>query len=443
MNTEQNSNITRREMLARTGAVGAGILASNLILPGTAKAVVPDILRVGLIGCGGRGSGAADQTLSVPNSYVRLVAMGDAYEDRLKSSYEGLKKKHDDKVDVPDDRKFVGLDAYEKVFPHCDVVILATPPGFRPFHFEAAVKAGKHIFMEKPVCVDSFGARHVTEIAKLADEKKLKVVVGLQRHYEASYRAAYEQVKNGILGDILCAQVYWNSGAIWYREPKPEMKTEMQKQVHNWYHHLWLCGDHITEQHVHNLDVANWFLGSPPLEAASGLGGRQVRTPGKPSEIYDHHAIEYRYPGNVVVSSQCRQINGSKGEVREEFHGTKGILNTHPGFAEVTDYKGNTIWKFSGKNENPYQVEHNEFHDAIRNDKPLNNAYYGATSSFTSVLGRLSDYTGEPWKWDDAWKLDYRTMPEKVTWDTNPPVMPDKDGLYPIPTPGEYKPKSV
>ena len=439
MNHETSpSQITRREMLARTGALGAGILASNLVLPGTARAAAPDVLRVGLVGCGGRGTGACDQALSVPNSYVKLVAMGDAFDDRLKGSFEQLKKKHTDKVDVPEDRKFVGIDAYKKVMEHCDLVILTTPPGFRPFHFEAAIKAGKHVFMEKPVCVDAFGARLVTEVAKLADEKKLKVVVGLQRRYEACYRAAYEQVKNGILGDILAAQVYWNGGAIWYRDRKPDT-TEMQFQIHNWYHFLWTCGDHICEQHVHNIDVANWFLNALPVEASSGLGGRQVRTPGKPSEIYDHHAIEYRYPSGAILTSQCRQINGSKGEVREEFHGTKGVLRTDNGFAEVKDYSGKVLWKFQGENPNPYQVEHDELQAAIRNDKPLNNAYYGVSSCFTAVLGRNSDYTGQPWKWDDAWKLNDRTMPENVAWDANPPHMPDKDGLYPIPTPGEYK----
>ncbi len=444
MNNETNpSHISRREMLARTGVVGAGLLASNLVLPGRAKAAAaPDILRVGLIGCGGRGTGAANQTLSVPNSYVRLAAMGDAHEDRLNQSFASLKKAHDDKVDVPDDRKFVGLDAYEKVFEHCDVVILATPPGFRPFHFEAAVKAGKHVFMEKPVCVDSYGARLVTEVAKMADEKKLKVVVGLQRRYQTSYREALKKVQEGVIGDIISGHVYWNGGAIWYRDRKPG-QNEMQFQVYNWYHFNWLCGDHINEQHVHNIDVANWFIGANPTEASSGLGGRQVRNPEKPSEIYDHHAIEYRYPGGIMVSSQCRQINGSKGEVREEFHGTKGVLNLHPGFAEAKDYKGNVLWKFTGENPDPYQIEHNELHAAIREDKAVNNAYYGATSTFTAVLGRCSDYTGQPANWNEIWKLDYRTMPEKVTWDSKPPTMPGKDGQYLLPTPGQYKMKST
>jgi predicted dehydrogenase len=312
-------------------------------------------------------------------------------------------------------------------------VILATPPGFRPVHFEAAVNAGKHVFMEKPVCVDAFGAQLCLAAAKLADEKKLKVVVGLQRHYDQKYRETIQKIREGLAGDIIGGQVYWNGGSIWYRGRKPDM-TEMQFQVNNWYHFNWLSGDHIVEQHVHNIDIANWVLDRLP-ESAYGVGGRQNRVPGQSSEIYDHHSVNFVYPGGVRIASQCRQFPGGDGRVNEEFQGTKGYVK----IGEITDYKGNVLWKFEGKSDNPYQVEHDELHDAIRNDKPLNNAVYGTTSSFSAVLGRTATYTGKHTGYDDLLKTGFRTMPDSLTWDTIPPVVPDKDGNYPLPMPATYK----
>ena len=422
--------LSRREMLAASGVVGAGLASSFSIARADAKN--NDLIRVALIGCGGRGTGAADQTLSVPDSNVKLVAMADAFGDRLKGSLGELKSKHSDKVDVPADRQFVGLDAYKKAIELADLVVLATPPGFRPVHFEAAVKAGKNVFMEKPVCVDAAGARQVLAMAKVADAKKLKVVVGLQRHYQEAYRESLKRLHDGAIGDIISADVYWNGGGIWYRKREPGM-TEMQYQVHNWYHFCWLSGDHICEQHVHNLDVANWFLGSPPISAV-GFGGRQVRIPGESSEIYDHHAVVYQYPGGIVVNSQCRQFPGVN-NVSEVFHGTKGTLMA----GHIVDRKGNTVWQHRGRRDgDPYQVEHNELHAAIREDTPLNNAYYGATSTFTAVLGRYATYTGKEWNFADAIKLNHHTMPDSLDWNTTTPTKPDRNGNYRLPMPGDY-----
>ena len=424
--------MTRRHLLAKSGALSAGLLANFNIVRADAK---PDsLIRVGLVGCGGRGSGAADQALSVGGSNVKLTAVADAFDERLQRSLSGLMNKHNDKVDVPIERQFSGMDGYQKVLDHCDLVILATPPGFRPFHFEAAIKADKHVFMEKPVCVDAYGAQKVLEVAKMADEKKLKVVVGLQRHYQESYRESIKRLQDGEIGEIISANIYWNGGAIWHRERQPGT-TEMQFQVHNWYHFNWLSGDHIAEQHVHNIDVANWFIGALPI-SAQGMGGRQVRKASLPTEIFDHHAVEYRYPNGIVVNSQCRQITGCASNVSEVFYGTKGILK--PG--QITDRKGNSIWRFREEvKRNPYQVEHDELQDAIRNDKPLNNAYYGATSSFASALGRYATYTGKEWTWDEAMKTNHRTMPENPTWDSQPPTLPDENGQYALPMPGTYK----
>ncbi len=423
---------SRRETLKVVGVAGAAATAALAGLRVNAQSPSSDVIRIGVIGCGGRGTGALQQTLSVPGSNVKLTALADAFEDgigRALQSVEGMK----DKVDCPEERRFKGLDGYQKVLDHCDLVILATPPGFRPFHFDAAIKAGKHVFMEKPVCVDSFGARLCLEAAKMADEKKLKVVVGLQRRYERKYRETVARVREGLAGDIIGGQVYWNGGSIWYRGRQKD-QNELQFQVNNWYHFNWLCGDHICEQHVHNIDVANWMLDKLP-ESAFGVGGRQNRVPGQPSEIYDHHAVNFTYPGGVKIASQCRQFPGGDGRVNEEFQGTKATVK----IGEITDYAGKVLWRFEGDNPNPYQVEHDELHDAIRSDKPLNNAYYGVTSSFSAVLARNATYTGKQWGFQQAMNLKNQTMPENLSWESKSPVEPDKDGNYKIPMPADYK----
>ena len=426
--TAPRTILNRRDALRAAGAVGAALAVPAV----HAQSPSTDLIRVGLIGAGGRGTGALQQALSVPGSNVKVTAVADAFENRIKGALKAVEGM-EGKVDVPEDRQFKGLDGYQKVLDHCDLVILATPPGFRPFHFDAAIKAGKHVFMEKPVCVDSFGARLCLEAAKMADEKKLKVVVGLQRHYDSVYRATLEKVREGLAGDLIGGQVYWNGSGIWYRK-REEGQNEMQFQVNNWYHFNWLCGDHICEQHVHNIDVANWFLDAVPV-SAYGVGGRQQRTPGQPSEIYDHHAVNFTYPNGVSIASQCKQFPGGDNRVNEEFQGTKGYVK----IGEITDYSGKVLWKYEGPKPNAYQVEHDELHDAIRRDVPLNNAYYGTTSSFSAVLGRMATYSGKVQNFEKALALPYRTMPENMTWESTPPVVPDAEGNYPLPMPASFK----
>jgi predicted dehydrogenase len=426
--------VTRREALAAAGTAGALVAGSMRAVHGQNPSA--DLIRVGVIGAGGRGSGALKQTLSVPDSNVKVTAVADAFPDRIQGALNAVKDKGD-KVDVPEDRRYDGLDAYKRVLDHCDLVILATPPGFRPFHFDAAIAAGKHVFMEKPVCVDSYGARLCLEAAKKADEKGLKVVVGLQRRYDTKYRETIARIREGLAGDIIGGQVYWNGSGIWYRPRKPDM-TEMQFQVNNWYHFNWLCGDHICEQHVHNIDVANWVLDRLP-ETVYGVGGRQNRVPGQPSEIYDHHSVVFSYPGGVRITSQCRQFPGGDTRVNEQFQGTKATVK----IGEITDYAGKVLWKHEGPTPDPYQVEHDELHAAIRENKPLNNAYYGTTSSFCAVLGRLATYSGKQRNYEADLALDFRTMPETLGWDAEPPVLPNADGDYPPPMPATYKIKTL
>ncbi|OAI57585.1 dehydrogenase [Verrucomicrobiaceae bacterium SCGC AG-212-N21] len=432
---------SRRDFL-RTG-IAAGTAAA-MSSATHAFAAPGDEIKIGLIGCGGRGSGAAGQALSSGNYNFKLWAMADAHQDRLDSAAKNLANKNKEQFAVTDERKFVGLDAYEKVLATCDLVILATPPGFRPYHFEAAVNAGKHVFMEKPVAVDAPGVRKVLEMGKVAASKGLKVVAGLQRRYQNCYREALKQVKeNNIIGDIVGGQVYWNSAGVWVKE-REAGQTELQYQLRNWYYFNWLCGDHINEQHIHNIDVANWFIGSTPV-SAQGMGGRQVRTGKEFGEIYDHHYVEYTYANGVRINSQCRHQKNCENPVREEFAGTKGILYLdNGGRCYANDYKGNTIWRYrpigeDRKDPDPYQTEHNELQDAILNGKPLNNAEYVAHSTMTSILGRFATYTGKEIKWEQALNSTTQLMPNKVTWDTVPPTKPDENGFYPVATPGVTK----
>lgn len=454
MNTEPNSApITTRRQFIGTAAAAATVAGTGLTVAQSANVAGSDQIKIGLIGCGGRGSGAANQALSTKQEGIVLHAVADAFKEKADGALSNLRTKHAEKVQVDDSRIFSGLDAYKKVIDACDLVILTTPPGFRPYHFEAAVNAGKNIFMEKPVAVDAPGIRKVQEMAKIADEKNLKIVVGLQRRYQNCYREALKQVKeNGIIGDIVSGQMYWDGGGIWFRDKQPG-QSELMYQINNWYFFTWLCGDHINEQHIHNLDVANWFLDGHPI-SAQGMGGRQQRVDKKYGQIYDHHFVEYTYANGVRINSQCRHQAGVYNAVREEFTGTKGKLYLiNSGACYATDHKGNTIWKYrptgepdaSGKSKratdpDPYQVEHDTLQAAIRNNTKINNAYYGAESTMTSIMGRMATYSGKLIEWDEAINSKAQLMPEKVTWDMPPPVVPDAAGNYPIAIPGRTEP---
>jgi predicted dehydrogenase len=452
MSTE--STTTRRDFLGKT-AVTAGALT----VAQSAWAAGSDKIKVGLIGSGGRGSGAANQALSTKQEGVVLHAICDAFKEKADGALSNLRTKHPEKVQVDDSRIFTGLDGYKGVIDSCDLVILTTPPGFRPYHFEAAVNAGKHVFMEKPVAVDSPGVRKVLEMAKVADEKNLKVVVGLQRRYQNCYLEALKQVKEqGIIGDIVSGQVYWNGGGIWFRDKQPG-QSELMYQINNWYFFTWLCGDHINEQHIHNIDVANWFIGGHP-ESAQGMGGRMQRVDKKFGQIYDHHYVEYTYANGVRVNSQCRHQSGVYNAVREEFTGTKGkVYLVNSGACYAVNHKGETIWKYrptggedpsaeAGKarknrrssDPDPYQTEHDILQAAVRDNTPKNDAYYGAESTMTAIMGRMATYSGKEIKWDAALNSKVQHMPAIVTAETEPPAKPTADGGYPIAIPGTQVP---
>ena len=430
---------SRRDFVKQTTMLAGGIMAMPLVSRAGYFNSVDDTIKVAVIGCGGRGTGAAMQALSTKQN-VKLVAMADAFRDRLDSAYKALTDGDEgnvkDKVAVTEETKFVGFDAYKHVIPLADVVIIATPPGFRPIHFEEAINQGKHVFMEKPVATDPAGVKKVLEVAEIAKKKKLNVVVGLQRHYQTSYRELYKRVKDGMIGDITSGQVYWNSDGVWVRPRKPG-QTEMEYQMRNWYYFNWLCGDHITEQHIHNLDVMNWFKGAYPVKA-QGLGARQVRTGKDFGEIYDHHFVEYHYADGSIMNSQCRHIKGTYSIVDEIIQGTKGVVKC--GAAEISS-KGKSLFKFDKAKENePYQNEHDELFAAIeKGEFKFTDAENGAKSTLTSIMGRMATYSGQIIEFDKTLNSGISIQPAKYAFDAPPPVLPDANGLYPIATPGVTK----
>lgn len=442
---EQN----RRDFLKASSLLAGGALLNPIQSYGYNSAV-DDTIRVALIGCGGRGGGAAAQALSTSQN-VQIVAMADAFKDRLDQTYNNLiSKKYKNaagapvdaltKVKVPDDRKFVGFDAYKKAIAlkDVDVVILATPPGFRPWHFEEAVKNNKQIFMEKPVATDAPGIRKVLEVAEEAKRKKLNVVVGLQRHYQANYLAAIKRIQDGAIGDIVGGQVYWVGSSPWMKERQAN-QTEMEYQMRNWYYFNWLCGDHISEQHVHNIDVANWVKGGYPVQI-QGTGGRAVRTGKAYGEIFDHHTLDMVYADGTTISSQCRQFEGTWNKVDEAFVGTKGRIDSFERKRTVLkDYKGGVIYQHDDKGDkDPYQVEHDELFAAVaKGEYKFADAENGAKSTMTAIMGRMATYSGKMIKWDEALNSNINLFPDKLAWDASPKILPGPDGLYPVAVPGK------
>jgi predicted dehydrogenase len=428
----------RRDFLKATAMLAGGAMLSSIPLAG-AYASGSDTIKIALIGCGDRGTGAAFQALSTKFN-IKLVAMADAFKDRLDSSYQSLSSKFAAKMDVPKERQFVGFDAYLKAIPLADVVLLTTPPGFRPIHFEEAVKQNKQIFMEKPVAVDAPGIRKVLAAAEEAKKKKLNVVVGLQRRYQTNYRESMKRINDGAIGDIMSGQVYWNSGGVWVR-PRKANQTEMEYQMRNWYYFNWLCGDHIVEQHVHNIDIANWIKNGHPV-SVQGTGSRAWRTGKDYGEIYDNHSIELTYADGAVINSQCRHFEGTANRVDESFQGTKGkIYLSGSNQAIMKDYSGKELYNHNTKgNANPYQTEHDELFDAVsKGEYKFSNVDYAATSTFSSIIGRYATYSGQTIKWDEALASNISLMPERFAWDANPRLMPDEKGLYPIAMPGQTK----
>ena len=418
------SNASRREFLSTAATVAAGAAALNLgAITGSAHAAGSDVIKVGLVGCGGRGTGAAEQSIN-SSSNVKLYAMGDLFPDHLGNAKEKLAR-FGDKFDVSDDRCFTGFDAYKQVIDSgVDLVILATPPGFRPGHIKAVIDAGKHLFTEKPVAVDGTGIRMVMAAAEEAKKKNLAVVAGTQRRHQLGYIEAMKKIHDGAIGDIVTARCYWNQGGLWSRERQPNW-SDTEFQLRNWLYYTWLSGDHIVEQHVHNLDVINWAMQAHPVMAYA-MGGRQVRTQPIYGNAFDHFAVEYEYPNGQHTTSMCRQIDGTDGKVAEVIVGTKGVYDLEAGNYVMRPTGGKAV-RTRGRDineRNPYEQEHIDLVESIRSGHPLNELKTVAESTLTAIMGRMSAYTGKTVTWDQALnsKLDLKPEDLKFGPMPTPPV---------------------
>ena len=430
---------SRRSFVKSTALTGGVLFSSTFSLEAMANSSNNKKLKLALVGCGGRGTGAVVQALRADKD-VELVAMADAFEDRLESSLKAISEELEGEISVrvKEKNRHTGFNSYQKAIDMADVVILATPPGFRPLHFKYAIDNDKHVFMEKPVATDAHGVRQVLESAKIAKRKKLNVVVGLQRRYQNSYNSTLKLINNGEIGKIVSGQVYWNSAGVWVRK-RVKGQTEMEYQMRNWYYFNWLCGDHIVEQHVHNLDVANWFIGEYP-ESASGMGGREVRNGIDHGQIFDHHYVEFNYPSGAVISSQCRHQPGTHRKVSETFQGTKAVISTNKNIAQMIDHNGNSLFKYNPKGDkSPYQIEHDKLFASIRSGGVINNTEYGAKSTLTSIMGRMATYTGKKITWDQALNSNDILAPDNLDWNSPAPVLPDENGKYPVAVPGVFK----
>jgi myo-inositol 2-dehydrogenase / D-chiro-inositol 1-dehydrogenase len=412
---------SRRDFLkASTAMAVGGALVGGLSIARSAHAGADETIKVGLIGCGGRGTGAASQALQTAGP-VKLIALGDAFKDQVDSCLATLQAEEPlkDRIDVPAERQFAGFDAYQKVIDSgVDLVILATPPGFRPIHLAAAVAANKHCFVEKPVAVDAPGVRSILASVEEAKKRNLAIGVGLQRHHQNQYLETIKQLQDGIIGDIVAARAYWNGSGVWVR-PRQPGQSEMEYQMRNWYYFNWLCGDHIVEQHIHNLDVINWVKNAYPI-SANGMGGRQVRTGPDFGEIFDHHAVEFEYADGSRMFSYCRHIPNCWESVSEHVQGTKGTSDISSAMIQVTGES--QPWKYRGKTPNPYQVEHDDLFASIRAGTPLNEGEYGAKSTMTSIMGRMATYSGKIIRWDEALASELSLAPKEYTWQATPPL---------------------
>jgi predicted dehydrogenase len=447
-NCNDMTGSSRRQFLKRGSLALAGAAAlAEFPFIRTARAAAEAEVKIGLIGCGGRGTGAVLDALGaatkviypaagyhtedvaqgarIEKKNIKVVALADMFEDRLAACHAQLAKLG---IQISKKMCFTGFDAYQHLLAVSQInyVILATPPHFRPMQLKAAIQTGKHVFMEKPAAVDVPGVKMVMEAGELAERKGLGIAAGTQRRHMKSYQETIGRLRDGAIGEILCAKCYWNGGEIWVIQRRQDW-SDMEWQLRNWNYFTWLSGDHIVEQHVHNIDIMNWVLGTHPIRAVSGLGGRQVRTGSEHGHIFDHFAVEFEYPGGISMFSQSRQINGCQNKVEEAVVGTHGTSNCKD---YIRSNKGQR-WRFRAKDTNPYRQEHEDLVASIGAGKPINEAQAVAESTMTGIIGREAVYSGKEVRWDAAMQSVKRLGPEKYEL-----------GPYPIPDvamPGQYQ----
>ncbi len=431
-----SNKMDRRSFLGRSAKIGVGLVGGSVLLSACAggknsdkatplrqpgeyyvpelpdKAIDGKELKVGVIGCGGRGSGAVNDLIAAADG-IKVTALGDVFADRLNGLRENIKNKHNQ--EIPEDHCFIGFDAYKQVIDSgVDMVIVATPPVFRPAHFQYATEKGVHSFLEKPIAVDAKGYRQIMATAKQAEAKGLSVVTGTQRHHQRAYVESFKKIQEGMIGEITGGNVYWNQGMLWYKE-RQQGWSDMEWMIRDWVNWKWLSGDHIVEQHVHNIDVFNWMIGKYPVKA-TGFGSRQRRITG---DQYDNFSVDFEYENGVHLHSMCRQIDGCSNNVSEYVRGTKGYWSSSD-FA-IRDLQGNVIWQFDSEAEkaqfqqtNPYVLEHVDWVNHIRKGETHVEAEECGKSSLCGVMGREAAYTGKTVTWDEISASDLDYLPEKL-----------------------------
>lgn len=432
---------TRRDFLGQSARTSAALstlaLASGNLVHAAGGS---EKLKLGLVGCGGRGAGAANQALTADDG-VTLHAMCDVNKEVMTNAHAILEKGKPGRIDVPEERRYNDFEGYKRVIAECDVVILATSPGFRPQHFEEAVAQGKHVFMEKPVATDIDGIKRVIEAGKQAKAKNIKVGVGLQRRHQPGYQEWIRRIQDGAIGDVLTIRALWN-GSSRPGKPRIDGESELEYQIRNWYYFTWLSGDHNVEQHVHNLDVANWIKGDQHPVLARGMGGREVRNKIENGQIFDHHFVEYEYADGTLLYSQARQIPNCWRSISESAVGTLGKAVLEQREFTLTGPNADTM-RFR-QNEDGHQLEHYPFFKAIREDLDHNEAERGAMATMTAILGRMATYSGQEVTWDDAMASNQKLVPDGlVNFTSDAPVNPDADGRYPVAIPGVTGPFEV
>jgi predicted dehydrogenase len=446
MNSIAAESLSRRGFIQASSVAVAGAVGTLRAPHVHAANGKAPVINVGVIGCGGRGTGAmldcigaasksvypevgyhtedVAEGAKVEKSDIHVVALADLFEERMNQCQRNLRKL---KMEVPKDRCYLGFDAYEKLLadPEINYVIMATPPHFRPMQLMAAIEAGKNVFMEKPAAVDVPGVKLVIEAGELAKKKGLSIVAGTQRRHSPNYRETIKRIHDGAVGDIIYAKCYWNGGQIWVVDREPGW-TDTEWQIRNWNHFTWLSGDHVVEQHVHNIDIMNWVLGTHPIKAVSGLAGRQVRVGDRHGHVFDHFAVEYEYPNGVTMFSQCRQINDCKSIVGEFVRGTKGTSNC----ADLIEPHDGDVWKYTDPIGSAYRLEHQNLIAAIRSGEAINEAQNIAESTMTAILGREAGYSGQEVTWDKAIESTKKLGPEKYEFGPFPVAAVAMPGTY-------------
>jgi len=421
-----SENLTSRREFLKTSVLAGGILAAPAILPDRLFAKEnKETLRVGLVGCGGRGSGAAEQALNADKNVI-LTAMGDAFEERLQTGLKTLHTKYPEKVQVVPEKCFVGLDAYQKVIDSgVDVVLLATPPGFRPVHLKAAIAAGKHVFTEKPMATDGPGVRSVLETVEEARKKNLSLVAGFCYRYNDGVRAIMQKIHDGAIGDVKALYTVYNTGSVWSPFPRKSDWTDMQYQVKNWYYYTWLSGDHIVEQAVHSIDKMAWAMKDEPPVKCVAHGGRQVRTAPEFGNIFDHFSVVYEYANGARGFHSCRQQAGCFSDNSDYIMGADGVAHIVRAFSGPFVIKGKNAWRFrEDKPTNMYQNEHDEFFASIRKGEPINDGIRMAHSTLLAIMGRMAAYTGAEITWEQALNSQETLVPAEMNWNTAMSVPP-------------------